>query len=91
MPYVFSCEVKELVNGKIICHFILPDREEDRRLAAIAFLELMVQKINDNSKDAIALAECFFVISENLKMMFPGIGAQVRGQMVSHIRNKEKK
>lgn len=86
MSYVFQAEVKELVNGKVIASFVLPDSEMDCRHAAMAFLELMAQKIRANDREAVRMAECFFTVSENLKHLFPEIGEQLRHQMVAHIK-----
>ena len=89
MSYIFICEVKGLVNGKTVCSYALPADKQDRQLASMAFLKLMITRLNEGHQDAIDLATCLFTITENLKFLYPEFDSQVRASRIEWLKKKK--
>jgi hypothetical protein len=88
MPTGFLIEVN-VINKQVTGLYIrLPETAEERNAVALALVKHVAPGLQKADPESFALLEVIYAVGENLKLIFPELGADVRRQFIKSMKAK---
>jgi hypothetical protein len=88
MPTGLLIEVK-VIDKKVRGIYVrVPETCEERNACALSLIEQIAPGLQSGKAVSFEVMEIFFAVSENLKHMFPELGADVRRQFIRAMKER---